>query len=372
MDRLVNTTFSRIFRNKRIFITGDTGFKGSWLSLWLHQLGADVLGYALRPAKSQRLFNQLQLPKRIHHINGDIRDLSHLRKITLQFRPEFLFHLAAQPLVRYSYNHPKETFDVNVGGSVNILEIVRQTPTIRSVIYVTTDKCYKNKEWIWGYRENDELGGKDPYSASKAAAEIAIAAYRDSFFKGRRLGTASVRAGNVIGGGDWSEDRIVPDCIRSLQRGQPIKLRHPSSVRPWQHVLDPLCGYLQLAVALYRNPKVFSSAWNFAPLEGPPRTVRQLAGELIRYWGDGKIRLDIKSRSPHEAAFLRLNCEKAHSLLNWFPRWNFEQSIEKTVRWYKAIQEGESAYLVSTQQISDYMSLTPQRRVRRRPLTTRM
>ena len=255
-----------IFSGKRVLVTGDTGFKGSWLCLWLRELQADVVGYALPPKTNEDLFNLLGLEKFIHHIAGDIRDLEGLQLVFDEFQPEYLFHLAAQSLVRLSYKEPKLTFDTNVGGSVNVLEAVRATTSLRSVIFVTSDKCYRNKEWIWGYRENDALGGHDPYSSSKAAAELVLSAYQDSFFNNRKaLGVASVRAGNILGGGDWAKDRLVPDIIKSLRQDTPIILRNPGATRPWQHVLDPLFGYLLLASRLYTSPQAFAGPFNFGP-----------------------------------------------------------------------------------------------------------
>ena len=253
-------------RGKRVLVTGDTGFKGSWLSLWLHRIGANVLGLALPPKTERDHFNVLGLGKVISHVDCDIRDLAELEKATADFKPEVVFHLAAQALVKHSYSNPKATFDTNVGGSVNVLELVRQSPSVRALVYVTSDKCYRNKQWVWGYRENDELGGEDPYSASKAAAEMVFSAYLKSFFETREtLGAASVRAGNAIGGGDWADDRLVPDCIRALSSGEPIILRNPAAIRPWQHVLEPISGYIRLAGQLMEEPSRYSGAWNFGP-----------------------------------------------------------------------------------------------------------
>ena len=344
------------FRGKRVIVTGDTGFKGSWLALWLRELGAEVVGYALPPERESDHFNVLGLDRLIRHVDGDIRDLKLLREVFREFQPEFLFHLAAQPLVRLSYEDPKVTFDTNVGGSVNVLEAARSTASLRSMIYVTSDKCYKNKEWVWGYRESDELGGHDPYSASKAAAELVFAAYVSSYFANRTgFGAASVRAGNVIGGGDWAADRIVPDAIRALQGGAPVVLRNPLSTRPWQHVLEPLSGYLLLAARLYRTPKEYSGAWNFGPRNESIRTVKDLADAIIGSWGTGEIRADIQEGRPHEAQLLHLACEKAHHFLGWYPRWDFHRAVVETVRWYKAVDSGASALDMTVRQIGDYV-----------------
>ena len=323
MGRVVMREPLSVFKGRRVLVTGDTGFKGSWLCVWLNQLGAEVTGFALPPAQANDHFNLLQLDRVIQHVDGDIRDLPALQRVFAKLQPEFLFHLAAQSLVRYSYDEPKLTFDTNIGGSVNILECVRATPSLRAAIYVTSDKCYRNKEWVWGYRENDELGGRDPYSASKAAAELVFSAYVDAYFAQRNaLGIASVRAGNVIGGGDWAADRIVPDSIKSLQQGRPIVLRNPQSTRPWQHVLEPLSGYLALASKLYSTGHEFSGSWNFGPRVESTRTVRDLAEKIVACWGQGSIEVAQQQGAPHEAGLLHLNCDKAIQQLGWTPRWN--------------------------------------------------
>jgi len=346
----------KAFKRKRVLVTGDTGFKGSWLSLWLHELGADVLGYALPPEYENSHFALLKLDNIIHHINGDIRNLSSLQKIFTKFKPEFLFHLAAQAIVRVSYQRPKYTFDTNVGGSVNVLECMRNCASLKSAIYVTSDKCYLNKERMRGYREEDELGGDDPYSASKAAAEIVFSAYRKSFFNTRKdLGLASVRAGNVIGGGDWAKDRIIPDCMYALRDNNPIILRNPDSTRPWQHVLDPLHGYLILSIKLLTNPCKYSGSYNFGPKSGSIRTVRELAEKAIFYFGEGKIKIKKEVKAPHEAILLRLNCDKANQILNWYPRWDFNKTILETVKWYKEVLNGKSVLSMTKRQIIDFM-----------------
>ena len=344
------------FKGKRVLVTGDTGFKGSWLSLWLNKLGADVVGFALPPENDGDFFKSLGLDRLIHHIDGDIRDLQSLNNVFQEFQPEYLFHLAAQAIVRYSYQEPKLTFDTNVAGSVNVLEAVRNSKSLRSVIYVTSDKCYKNKEWDWGYRENDELGGKDPYSASKAAAEIVFSAYMDSFFnEAPKLGVASVRAGNVIGGGDWANDRIVPDCVRALKKNKPIVVRNPNATRPWQHVLEPLSGYLSLALKLYDEPKLFSGSWNFGPDGKCIRTVKSLVDEIINSWGNGEVKNLDEINAPHEANTLRLNCDKSNQLLNWYPSWDFGKSVSETIHWYKDVGSNVSALDKTDEQISSYM-----------------
>lgn len=354
MDDLVGKL--AVFRGRRVLLTGDTGFKGSWLSLWLTLLGAEVYGYALPPERENGHFNLLHLPEKITHEHGDIRDHGRLAAFFSRARPEIVFHLAAQALVRRSYEEPKATFDTNVCGSVNVLECVRHTPSVRALIYVTSDKCYKNNEWVWGYREIDELGGNDPYSASKAAAEIVFSAYLDSFLYSRdAFGAASVRAGNVIGGGDWSADRIVPDCINALRRSEPIVLRNPQSIRPWQHVLDPISGYLLLAAKLLKAPREYSGPWNFGPDSDAVRTVRDVAERIVGCWGDGAVQEQPLAGAPHEARTLVLNCDKANRLLGWHPKWDFELAVAETVSWYRRVAAGESADRVSMQQVFSYM-----------------
>lgn len=349
-----------IFKNKRVLLTGDTGFKGSWLASWLHYLGAEVHGFALPPERSFDHYHVIGLSNNIHHKDGDIRDLSSIRDYMKKTQPEFIFHLAAQPLVRKSYNEPKLTFDTNIGGTVNVLESVRETPSVKALVTITSDKCYLNKEWYWGYRENDELGGKDPYSASKAAAEVVFSAYQSSFFNDRpHFGAASVRAGNVIGGGDWSTDRIVPDCIRAIRDNVPIELRSPHATRPWQHVLEPLSGYLLLAARLYKKPGQFRGSFNFGPDSKDIHTVEDVARGLIAAWGSGEIRVTEETNRLHEAGLLHLNCDKAHQVLGWYPRWDFEKTVRQTALWYKRVNEGEDPKTVTRQQIMEFMECIP-------------
>lgn len=348
--------FNNVFRGRRILVTGDTGFKGSWLCLWLHQLGGHVVGYALPPEQDDDHFRLLGLQNLIEHVTGDIRDLGAVKQVFDRVQPEIVFHLAAQPLVRYSYAEPKLTFDTNVAGSVNILEAVRLTESIKALIYVTSDKCYSNKEWIWGYRENDQLGGYDPYSASKAAAEIVFSSYLDSFFYAREgFGAATVRAGNVIGGGDWAADRIVPDAIRALKAGEPLLVRNPTATRPWQHVLEPLSGYLLTVTHLLEDPKRFSGAWNFGPDMGSVRTVGELAEMIVAEWGSGQVVIAPQLNAPHEANLLHLNCDKAHQLMQWKPKWDASRAIAETVGWYRTVHAGGDALTLSSEQILAYM-----------------
>lgn len=357
MGEVVNKNILNKYKGARVFLTGDTGFKGAWLALWLSELGADVVGYALPPEGPNSLFSRLGLEKIITHHDGDIRDLDHVKEVVNEFQPEFVFHLAAQALVRDSYDDPKETFDTNVGGSVNVLEAVRSCPSVRSLVFVTSDKCYKNKEWIWGYRENEEMGGHDPYSASKGAAELIFSSYSDSFFSKRDgFGYVTVRAGNVIGGGDWAKDRIVPDCIRSLLNNQPISIRRPNAVRPWQHVLEPLSGYLLAGLKAAEDTKKFSGGWNFGPATTSVKTVGVLAEKIVEIWGSGTAELAKTDDGLHEANLLHLNCDKAHQILEWFPAWNFEQAVEKTINWYIDVEREQGNALETTKsQISEYM-----------------
>jgi len=345
------------FAGRTVLVTGDTGFKGAWLSLWLTMLGARVVGMALPPERSDDLFPQLGLQEQILHEDCDIRDMDAVSAVFRKHQPDVCFHLAAQSLVRRSYLEPKLTFDTNVGGSVNVLEAARGTASLRALIYVTSDKCYRNREWVFGYRETDELGGRDPYSASKAAAELVLSAYIDSFFGERpEVGIASVRAGNVIGGGDWSDDRIVPDCIRALHAGQAIQLRNPSATRPWQHVLEPLGGYMHLAARLLAEPIAFRGGWNFGPRAESSRSVEVLARAIVAAWGQGSVEVSLDAANqPHEANLLHLNCDKSHHLLDWQPRWDFGRTLQETVGWYRRVSAGESAREVTMEQIKAYM-----------------
>lgn len=353
---MVNRDLGAAYAGRRVLVTGDTGFKGSWLSIALAQLGAKVTGFALPPEHERGHFRAAALDRLIEHHDGDLRDAAAVASAIQRAQPDVVFHLAAQPLVRTSYEEPKRTFDTNVGGSVNVLEAVRACPTVRALIYVTSDKCYRNKEWVWGYRENDELGGDDPYSASKAAAELVFASYAKSFLDARKeFGAATVRAGNVIGGGDWSANRIVPDCVRSLLAHEPIVLRNPSSTRPWQHVLEPVFAYLLLGARLLDQPKQFSGAWNFGPRLEANRTVGELAEEVIRNWGSGEIRIDRPANAPHEAGLLQLNCDKAQHLLGWQAAWDFREAVATTVEWYRRTSAGEPALEISRAQIAAYL-----------------
>ena len=340
--------------SRRILITGHTGFKGSWLTEWLLKHGADVTGVALEPETSPSHFDQLGIGQRIRHHVIDVRDSDRLRGVFQECQPEVVFHLAAQALVRRSYKDPKETFDVNVGGGINVLEATRNSPGVKALIFVTSDKCYLNKELSRGYVECDELGGIDPYSASKAAAELAFSTYSAAYFTDRpSFAAASARAGNVVGGGDWSEDRIVPDCMRALMTGNPISLRRPQATRPWQHVLEPLSGYITLAHQLLNNPAVARGSWNFGPPEDSVHSVLDVVDACVKNWG---VPVDIHSHHSdvHEAGLLQLNCAKAHSLLQWRPRWNFERTFIETTSWYKQVSQGGDPRTITLEQIQRY------------------
>lgn len=345
------------FSGKRVFLTGHTGFKGSWLAFLLKEVGADVLGYSLPPESSPSHFELLHLQTKIRHVAGDIRDASLLSDSLQSFRPEYVFHLAAQALVKKSYDDPVLTFGTNVMGSVHLLDAVRQCESARSLVFITSDKCYENAEWIWGYRENDRLGGHDPYSASKAAAEIVFSAYARSFFSSQPdLGAATTRAGNVIGGGDWAADRIIPDCMRAIEMNDSIKLRNPKATRPWQHVLEPIAGYLLLAAKLRKQPEKYAGSWNFGPSTSDVRTVQEVANAIIQNLGRGSIDLAHHPLHHHEARLLQLNCDKAHQLLRWYPRWSVDKTLAATAEWYKAIFEGAEAEVITRSQIHDYFS----------------
>ena len=354
-------SFAHIYRGKRVLLTGHTGFKGAWLAEWLISLGAEVTGFALPPPTTPSLFEQLGLGSRLRHIEGDIRDLAAVQAAVYACKPNFVFHLAAQPLVRLSYSLPVETYATNVMGTVNILEAIRLAGLPCSVVAITTDKCYKNKEWVHSYREEDPMGGYDPYSSSKGAAELVIASYRSSYFSApdSPVKLASARAGNVIGGGDWALDRIVPDCMRSLSSGTPIPVRNKVATRPWQHVLEPLSGYLWLGACLHNSQlSAFSSqlscAFNFGPALASNRTVAELVQEILKHW-PGQWDDQSDPHALHEAKLLNLATDKAHHLLGWSPAWGFEKTIAQTVNWYReANSKPLDLNALSTGQITTY------------------
>jgi len=347
---VVNLSF---WRNRSVFLTGHTGFKGSWLTAWLQRMGARVTGYALEPLRSPNMFHQAKIGEGMESVIADIRDPGLLSSRISSAAPEIIFHLAAQPLVRSSYSDPVETFSTNVMGTVHVLEAARLASSVRAVVVITTDKCYEDRGWPWPYRETDRLGGRDPYAGSKACAELVARSYRDSFLSARRVGVATARAGNVIGGGDWSNDRLLPDIIASCERDSAVRLRNPDAVRPWQHVLDPLCGYLALAERLASAPERFSEPWNFGPDEQDNVTVRELAQRAIDLWGGGRIELDEPS-TLHESATLRLDSSKARTLLAWRPRLSFGEALQWAVDWYKAWAAGGDARQLVEAQIEHF------------------
>jgi CDP-glucose 4,6-dehydratase len=341
------------WRGRRVLITGHTGFKGSWLSLWLHRLGAEVTGFALPPPTDPSLFEQARVAELVRHVAGDVRDLATVEQVIQETRPDVVFHLAAQPLVRYSYDEPVETYATNVMGTVHVLDACRRAASVQAVVCVTSDKCYENREWDRAYRENDAMGGHDPYSSSKGAAEIVVSAYRRSYFQdGARV--ASARAGNVIGGGDWAQDRLVPDIIRALIAGQPPLIRSPQSVRPWQHVLDALGGYLLLAEKLLEGGDLYSSGWNFGPAETDTRPVAYVADQLLSAWG-AKGWDSPAEPQRHEAVQLRLDSAKARAELGWLPVLSLDEALAQTAEWHKQVHGGADPREVTLREIGDYM-----------------
>jgi len=345
------------YKNKTILVTGHTGFKGSWLSIWLLEMGANVIGYSLDPKTDKDNFVLTGLADKMVDIRGDIRDFEKLSGVFNKYNPEIVFHLAAQPLVRLSYDLPKETFDTNITGAVNVLECFRLNSKSKYLINVTSDKCYENKEQIWGYRESDPLGGHDPYSASKACSEIVTSAYMKSFFYGNtEKNIATGRAGNVIGGGDWALDRIIPDCIRAIENNLTLEVRSPKAVRPWQHVLEALYGYILLGYRLSQDPARFSQSWNFGPNSEMILTVENIVGKIINKYGTGKW-LDISDKKTvHEAKLLSLDTTKAKLQLEWHPVLNIDQTVEMTVNWYKEYKHS-CVYDLCSEQIKNYTKL---------------
>lgn len=347
------------WRGKKVLLTGHTGFKGSWLSLWLQKLGAEVVGFALDPPTEPSLFAAAQVAQGMHSIIGDVRDGQRLQEVVRAHQPEIVFHLAAQPLVRYSYKDPIETLSTNVMGTANMLEAVRHSNSVRVVVSITSDKCYENKEWHWGYREVDALGGHDPYSASKAAAELVIATYRNSYFspatyQQHGVAVASTRAGNVIGGGDWAMDRLLPDIMRALMAGEPVLIRSPRATRPWQHVLEPLNGYIMLAECLWQDGPRFAQAWNFGPQDDDVKPVSWIVDYVTQIWGEGASWVMDGAEQPHENTFLKLDCSLAKSQLGWAPKLNLATALEWIVAWFQGYQRQEDMRALTEEQISRY------------------
>lgn len=330
------------WRDKKVFVTGHTGFKGSWLTLWLASMGAKVKGYALEAPTEPSLFHVADIAGicESHQID-DIRDASALYQSIKDYQPDIVIHMAAQPLVRYSYEHPIETYETNVMGTVHLLDAVRRLDSVRAVVCVTSDKCYDNREWVWGYRETEPMGGYDPYSNSKGCSELVVGAYRNSFFNADNhslhgVAVASVRAGNVIGGGDWALDRLIPDILKAFEQKQIVNIRNPYAIRPWQHVLEPLSGYLVLAEALYTQGPTFNGGWNFGPHSSDAKPVQYIVEKLAERWGNNASWHIEEGSHPHEAHYLKLDCSKAAQLLNWHPRWNLNRTLEKIVNWHQA------------------------------------
>ncbi len=344
------------WNEKKVLITGHTGFKGSWLAFWLKMLGAKVCGYSLAPETQPNLFENLKLENEIESIIGDIRNLSGFEKTLQNFQPEIVFHLAAQSLVRRSYRQPVETYTTNVIGTINILEAVRKTNCVKSVVVVTTDKVYENKEWHRAYREDERLGGFDPYSNSKACAELAVAAYRNSFFGVSETLIATARAGNVIGGGDWSEDRLLPDVFRLLVFGKKLEIRNPASIRPWQHALEPLAGYLRLAEKLYQGEKGFAGAWNFGPSEEDAKSVGWILEKIGQIWNEDVNWEIAKGVQPHEAGILKLDSAKARNELEWLPKLSLNEAVKLTAEWYRAFRDKKNLIELTAAQINFYQN----------------
>lgn len=350
----------QFWRGKKVLLTGHTGFKGSWLSLWLQSLGAQVHGLALAPPTTPNLFTVARVASGMaSHTIGDIRDLATVQQAMQSAQPEIVIHMAAQPLVRLSYAEPVETYATNVMGTVHVLESARHTPSVKAVVVVTTDKCYENKEWAWGYRENEPMGGHDPYSNSKGCAELVTSAYRRSFLQSGGTAVASARAGNVIGGGDWADDRLVPDILRAFEASQPVVIRNPHATRPWQHVLEPLSGYLTLAEHLYLDGQAFAEGWNFGPQDDDVKPVHWIVEHLAKAWGNGASWQQEGGAHPHEASYLKLDISKAKARLGWQPRWPLETGLQATVNWHQNLLTGADMKKFTLAQIRQHHCSSP-------------
>jgi CDP-glucose 4,6-dehydratase len=359
-DLVLNPSF---WKGKRVLLTGHTGFKGSWMSLWLSAMGAHVIGYALAPPTKPSLFDAARVDIGMTSIIGDIRDLATLQRVFAVHRPEIVIHMAAQPLVRYSYQNPVETYSTNVMGTVNLLEAVRLSQGVKAVVNITTDKCYENREWEWGYRENEPMGGRDPYSNSKGCAELVSSAYRDSFFSQdtyaqHGVAVATVRAGNVIGGGDWAAERLIPDILAAFEREQPVNIRNPNAVRPWQHVLEPLRGYMTLAERLYQQGPEFAGGWNFGPVDEDAKPVSWIVKQMAEMWGEKSTWSIDEGRHPHEAHYLKLDISKVRSRLGWQPALRLSEALQLIIDWTKQHHEGMDARKLTLDQINAYQNLT--------------
>ena len=345
---------SLFWQSKRVLLSGHTGFKGSWLSLWLQSMGADVCGVSLAPPTEPSLFDQAKVADGMRHEIVDIRNFEEIDYVFQSFRPEIVIHLAAQPLVRLSYQEPIQTYATNIMGTVHILESSRRAKSVRGIVNVTTDKCYENREWVWGYREDEPMGGHDPYSSSKGCSELISSAYRRSFLEAEGIGMVTARAGNVIGGGDWAKDRLIPDIIKSLEQKDVLNIRNPTAIRPWQHVLEPLSGYLMLAKKLYLRESDVSGAWNFGPNDEDAKTVKWVAEKLSAKWGS-ITNLKLQSgEQPHEAHFLKLDISKAKQQLGWQPKWSLDAALDKVIDWQKAWRANENMHAKCISQISEY------------------
>lgn len=346
------------YKGKKVLVTGHTGFKGSWMCEVLLMQGAQVTGYALQPPTEPSLFQMLQLDKRMNSVSGDVRDLEHLKKVFDEVQPEIVIHMAAQPIVRESYVNPVYTYETNVIGTVNVLEAVRLSDCVKSVVNVTTDKVYRNNEWEWGYRETDVLDGFDPYSNSKSCSELVTSSYKKSFFQGKALAVSTCRAGNVIGGGDFAKDRIIPDCVRAMVKGEQIIVRNPYSTRPYQHVLEPVCAYLQLAMLQYDKPEKYEGEYNVGPDECDCVTTGELVDLFCNAWGKEAVWIDQSEKNaPHEAGFLKLDCSKIKRVMKWTPHWHIKAAVEKSVEWSRCYLNNGDVWKITKEQIEQYLTL---------------
>lgn len=353
----MNNIFNNVYNGKTVLITGHTGFKGSWLSIWLGKLGAKAIGYSLEPPSTPSMFEICDLSERVAGVNGDMRDYSKLCAVLKEYKPDIIFHLAAQSLVRLSYKYPRDTYETNIMGTVNLLEVARNANSVQAIVVITTDKCYENKEWVYGYRETDPMGGYDPYSSSKGCVELIVASYRNSFYSNSGKTLASARAGNVIGGGDWAADRLIPDFIRAVSENRPVVIRNPRATRPWQYVLEPLSGYLWLGALMLGDAEKYSSSWNFGPDDSSILSVQDILELSLKNFGRGSIIVD-KSSQPHEADLLKLDISKANTYLNWYPVYNIKEAVDSTINWYKEyyINRNRSMYDYTVGQIEKYQS----------------